>query len=95
MTHPKHYDKEYEVLEMVKIKFLEVNAVIVLIVMEKLLFMMVEKIFSECREIEINVITSGLFRLVLMARSFIRTEYMNFLFKSRSVVSRSTGRARI
>ena len=32
MTYPKHYDKEYEVLEMVKIKFLEVNAVIVLIV---------------------------------------------------------------
>jgi len=26
--HPKHYNKEYGVLEMVKIKFLEVNAVI-------------------------------------------------------------------
>jgi len=35
LIHPNHYDKEYGVPEMIKIKF-QVKAVIVLFVMEKL-----------------------------------------------------------
>ena len=50
LIHPKHYYKEYGVLEMVKIKFLEVNAVI----MEKyLLFLMVKFIYFDIITLDI------------------------------------------